>query len=51
MIHHRKGLIAENENENIAAGERDCLPLVLEFQSADPRIINPKRIRGTVSPV
>ena len=33
MIHHGKRLIAENENENIASGERDGLPLVLEFQN------------------
>jgi len=32
MIQHCEGLITENENENIAAGERDGLPLVLEFQ-------------------
>ncbi len=32
MIHHCKGLIAENENENIPARERDGLPLALEFQ-------------------
>ncbi len=32
MIHQCKGLIAENENENIAGGEGDGLSLVLEFQ-------------------